>query len=154
LRFLLGRGQKQRPLGSTSRENHQSKNQCRDTSHDPDLSLNESYLSTRMNETEFISNANQMLEKIATGIDAAGLDCDCGFKGEGILEIEFDDGAKVIINRNTPAREIWLAAASGGFHFRCDAGQWVDTRDGVELSQRLSRVLGTLSGRDVPIDPR
>ena len=107
-----------------------------------------------MNETEFINNANAMLENIATAIDAAELDCDCGFKGDGILEIEFDDGAKVIINRNIPAREIWLAAASGGFHFRCDAGQWVDTRDGVELLQKVSQILGTLSGRAVPIDPR
>ena len=106
-----------------------------------------------MNETDFINNANAMFENIATAIDAAGLDCDCGCKGDGILEIEFDDGAKVIINRNTPAREIWLAAACGGFHFRCDAGQWVDTRDGVELLQRVSQILGTLSGRAVPIGP-
>ena len=107
-----------------------------------------------MKETEFINSANAMLERIAAAIDGAGLDCDCGFKGEGILEIEFDDGARVIVNRNTAAREIWLAAASGGFHFRCDAGQWVDTRDGVELSQRVSQILCTLSGRVVPIDTR
>lgn len=107
-----------------------------------------------MNETEFIITANAMLDSIANAIDAAGLDCDCGFKGEGILEIEFDDGAKVIINRNTPAREIWLAAACGGFHFRCDAGQWVDARDGVELLQRVSQILGAFSGRAVPIIPR
>ena len=106
-----------------------------------------------MNETEFINNANEMLEKIAIGIDAAGLDCDCGFKDGGILEIEFDHGSKVIINRNTPAREIWLAAASGGFHFRYDVDQWVDTRDGIALFRRVSQILASLSGRDVVIDP-
>ncbi len=106
-----------------------------------------------MNETEFINGANAMLENIATAIDAAELDCDCGFKGEGILEIEFDKGSKVIINRNTPAREIWLAAVSGGFHFRCDGEKWVDTRDGIELSRRLSRLLSKLSGKEVSIDP-
>ncbi len=104
-----------------------------------------------MNETEFINNANAIIEKIAAAIDAGELDCDCGFKGEGILEIEFDDGAKVIINRNTPAREIWLAAASGGYHFRCDGDHWIDTRDGVELPPRVSQILGSLSGCDVPI---
>lgn len=106
-----------------------------------------------MNETEFINGANAMLENIATAIDTAEFDCDCEFKGGGILEIEFDNGSKVIINRNTPAREIWLAAASGGFHFRCDGEKWVDTRDGVELSRRLSRLLSTLSGKDVSINP-
>jgi len=104
-----------------------------------------------MNETEYINSANAMLENVAAAIEAAELDCDCGFKSEGMLEIEFENGSKVIVNRNTPAREIWLAAASGGFHFRCVGGQWVDTRDGVELSKRLSQILRTLSGRDVAI---
>lgn len=106
-----------------------------------------------MNETDYIHSANAILENIAIAIDAAELDCDCGFKGEGILEIEFDNGSKVIINRNTAAREIWLAAASGGFHFRCDGGQWADTRDGIELSQRLSQILSALTGHDVAIAP-
>ncbi|MDW8468288.1 MAG: iron donor protein CyaY [Burkholderiales bacterium] len=35
-----------------------------------------------------------------------------------MLEIEFDDGAKIVVNRHTPAREIWVAARSGGLHFR------------------------------------
>ena len=107
-----------------------------------------------MTETEFINIANAMLEKIAVAVDGDALDCDCGFKGEGILEIEFDDGAKMIVNRNLPAREIWLAAASGGFHFRYDGTHWIDTRDGVELSQRVSQILSTLSGRNVPTHSR
>ena len=107
-----------------------------------------------MNESEFINEANATIEKIAAAVDAAGLDCDCGLKSDGILEIECDDGAKVIINRNTPVREIWLAAGSGGFHFRRDQGNWVDTRDGVELSIRVSQILGGLAEREISITLR
>lgn len=104
-----------------------------------------------MNETEFISVSNEILERIASAVDRADLDLDCSFKGEGILEIEFDDGAKLIINRNTPVREIWVAAPSGGFHFHDSGGRWVDTRDGVELSSRVSALLKQFSGRDISI---
>jgi CyaY protein len=57
-----------------------------------------------MNETEFTTISNEILEGIASAIDRANLDIDCSFKGEGILEIEFDDGTKLVINRNTPVR--------------------------------------------------
>jgi CyaY protein len=108
-------------------------------------------LSTRMNETQFITLSNDVLEHIAAAIESADIDIDCSFKGEGILEIEFEDGTKIIVNRNTPVREIWVAAPSGGFHFRADAERWVDTRDGVVLGERLSQLLKLSVGRDIPV---
>ncbi len=113
--------------------------------------MSESDLSTRMNETEFTTISNEMLEGISSAIDRADLDIDCSFKGEGILEIEFDDGTKLVINRNTPVREIWVAAPSGGFHFRAVGGRWVDTRDGVELGARVSALLKASTGQDIPV---
>ena len=35
-------------------------------------------------------------------------------KPGGSSEIEFENGSKMIINRHTAAREIWVAAKSGG----------------------------------------
>ena len=84
-----------------------------------------------------------MLERIARAIDAAGLDFECNFKGDGVLEIESDDGAKIIVNRHGAAQEIWVAAASGGFHFRVQSGVWKDTRDATSLQEKLSALLGT-----------
>jgi len=104
-----------------------------------------------MNETEFTTISNEILEGIASAIDRANLDIDCSFKGEGILEIEFDDGTKLVINRNTPVREIWVAAPSGGFHFRASGGRWVDTRDGAELGARISELLKDYTGQEVRV---
>ena len=56
---------------------------------------------------------------------------------DGILEIECEDGSKVIVNRHVPNREIWVAARSGGFHFRAEDGRWRDTRGGEELAAAL-----------------
>lgn len=57
----------------------------------------------------------------------------------GLLELLLPDGSKLIINTQPPLQEIWLAARGGGFHFRHDAGLWVDTRDGSEFFDVLSR---------------
>jgi iron donor protein CyaY len=51
----------------------------------------------------------------------------------GILTITCADDTKIIVNRQTPNREIWVAARSGGFHFRWREGEWRDTRSGDEL---------------------
>ncbi len=62
-------------------------------------------------------------------------------KGAGVLELEFAGGARIVINRHSAAREIWVAAPSGGFHFRYDGSRWRDTRDGSEMFAALSRLV-------------
>jgi CyaY protein len=57
----------------------------------------------------------------------------------GLLELAFPDGSKIIVNTQPPLQELWLAARSGGFHFRLQAGRWVDTKDGTEFFDCLSR---------------
>ena len=58
---------------------------------------------------------------IETALEAAlqahGVDFDFEIKPGGVLELEFADGSKIIVNRHAAAREIWLAAKSGGFIF-------------------------------------
>ena len=76
-------------------------------------------------------------------------DADVQTKGSGVLEIEFEDGSKMVINRHGAAREIWVAAKSGGFHFRYDGNAWRDTRDGAELFAAVSRLASLQSGAPV-----
>jgi CyaY protein len=46
-------------------------------------------------------------------------------------------------------REIWVAAKSGGYHFRSDGQRWVNTRDGTELFAALSAYVSQQAGRSV-----
>ncbi len=55
----------------------------------------------------------------------------------------------MIVNRQTPNREIWVAARSGGFHFRMKDGEWRDTRSGEELYVSLARVLEEQGGEKI-----
>ena len=87
-------------------------------------------------------------------MEAAVPDADVQAKGTGLLEIEFDDGSKMVINRHTAAREIWVAARSGGFHFRYDGSVWRDTRDGTELFAAVSKLASQQSGTPVTLGAR
>ena len=106
-----------------------------------------------MNDAEFDRLADTALAAVESALEAADLDADFELKEGGILEIEFDDGSKVIVNRHRAAREIWVAARSGGFHFRWDGIAWRDTRSGGELFDALSRLVAEQSGQAVLLRP-
>ena len=102
-----------------------------------------------MNDSEFNTLADAALERIETGLDASDADLDFAMVSAGVLEIEFADGGKIIVNRHGTAREVWVAARSGGFHFRWDGQAWRDTRDNGELMAALSACVSAQSGESV-----
>lgn len=64
----------------------------------------------------------------------------------GLLELTLPGGSKLIVNTQPPLQELWLAARGGGFHYRCVDGRWLDTRDGSEFFDALSRHASTQAG--------
>jgi CyaY protein len=102
-----------------------------------------------MNETDFEAQATAALEALEQALENAGEDIDYELKAGGILEIEFEDGSKIIVNRHAAAREIWVAARSGGFHYRWDGQAWRNTRDGSELFEALSALVSGQLGRGI-----
>lgn len=97
-----------------------------------------------MDEKEFAERCQQELARIEAAVEAAADNADIDFEMQGgILEVECADGSKVIISPHAIAKEIWVAAKSGGFHFRYDAaaGAWIDTRSGDPLRARLVEIL-------------
>jgi len=106
-----------------------------------------------MTESEFLALADQALTAIESSLEDAtsdtNLDVECSRSGN-VLEIEFvDNGSKIIVNSQTPMQEIWVAARSGGFHYRREGSQWLNTRDGSELFAALSRMVSEQSGLDL-----
>jgi CyaY protein len=106
-----------------------------------------------MNEAEFVERADAALSRIEAALEESGVDADIERKEGGIVEVEFADGSRMVINRHAAARQIWVAARSGGYHFRWDGGAWRDTRDAGELFAALSRLVSTQSGQPVILRP-
>ena len=96
-----------------------------------------------MTEAEFEKLAEAALAQIRHAVEASAADVDVEMKGDGVIELEFGDGAKMVINRHSAAREIWVAARAGGFHFRWDGQAWRDTRDKAELFAALSKLVSS-----------
>jgi len=106
-----------------------------------------------MSESEFLALAEATLTQIAAALDRLNdedvLDVECSRSGN-VLEIEFiDNGSKIIVNSQAPMREMWVAARSGGFHYKRVGDEWVNTRDGSELFAALSGMASEQAGATV-----
>ncbi|MBI5890335.1 MAG: iron donor protein CyaY [Nitrosomonadales bacterium] len=99
-----------------------------------------------MTENEFNEVADAVFARIELALDGSDEDIDYDSNGS-VMEIEFADGGKVIVNRHVPNREIWLAAKSGGFHYALQDGRWFSQRDGSELFARLGELVQLGSGK-------
>ena len=106
-----------------------------------------------MTESEFEALADATIAALERALEASALDVDLETKGTGVLEVEFADGGRIVINRHTAARELWVAARSGGFHFRYDGSRWRDTRHGSELFAAMSRLCSAQAGTPVILSP-
>lgn len=93
-----------------------------------------------MTENEFNELADAVFQRIEQTLDSSDAGIDYDSNGT-VLEMEFEDGSKLIVNRHVPNREIWLAAKSGGFHYALQTGRWVSQRDGSELFGKLGELV-------------
>ena len=108
-----------------------------------------------MSETEFLDLAESTLNTIETAMDRLNdedvIDVECKRSGN-VLDIEFiDNGSKIIVNSQAPMQQLWVAAKSGGFHYKRVGAQWIDTRDGSELFAALSLLASAQGGTQVTL---
>jgi len=102
-----------------------------------------------MNDSEFIDLTDQVLNRIETAVEASGANIDSSLVGGGVLELECEDGGKIVVNRHAVSQELWVAARAGGFHFQWDGKIWRDTRSSRELMAVLSELLSAQAGESV-----
>ena len=71
-----------------------------------------------MNDSEFHRLADTLWMTIEERLDDwdGDSDIDCEING-GVLTISFENGSKIIINRQEPLHQVWLATKQGGYHF-------------------------------------
>ena len=103
-----------------------------------------------LQDTEYHAAADRLLAAIERQADdwlqQGVIDIDTNRSG-GLLELAFPNGSKVVVNKQPPLHEIWLAARGGGYHFRRTGDVWLDTRDGREFFTRLSEEASVQAGK-------
>jgi CyaY protein len=95
-------------------------------------------METTVDEREYQQLADAALAEIEAHLEMT--DAEFEIAAGGILQIDLDDGSQIIINKQSAAQEIWVAARSGGFHYRWNGSAWLDTRGGEELLAAIARL--------------
>ncbi len=108
-----------------------------------------------MTETEFLDLADLTLKQIEDAFDRLNdedvIDVECKRSGN-VLEIEFiDNGSKIIVNSQAPLQEMWVAARSGGYHYKRVGDEWRNTRDDSEFFASLSKYASEQGGAQVSL---
>jgi len=108
-----------------------------------------------MNESEFNDVVDDILiaveDAIEDACDETGADIEYE-TASGILTLDFANGSQIIINRQAPLQQIWVAAKQGGFHFDFneESEQWVC--NGKEFYTALSEYCTEQSGQSIKLE--
>ncbi len=96
-----------------------------------------------MTDSEFLDLAENLLRSVESSCDRIndkGLaDIDNQRVG-GMVTLVFSNSSQIVINLQKPLHEVWLAAKSGGYHFKFDGQQWRDSKGQGEFFDSLSRI--------------
>ena len=95
-----------------------------------------------MTDLDYLDRAETLLRSVEAQCDryndSTDADIDIQRVG-GMVTLVFQDRSQIVINLQKPLQEVWLAARSGGYHYRLVDGAWRDTKSGEDFFERLSR---------------
>lgn len=105
-----------------------------------------------MTDLEYLDRAEALLASVEASCDRINEDTDADVDNQrvgGMVTLTFPDRSQIIVNLQKPLQEVWMAARSGGFHYRFDGRNWRDTKSQAEFFAELSRYASEQAGRDL-----
>jgi len=104
-----------------------------------------------MDQQEFLRLADACLEHFANALEEFDPDEVDFTSTDGVLTIEFPDGARYVLNRQTAASQMWFAAGARAWHYNWDGSTWVNDRDEHELVACVSTSISEKIGRAIEL---
>ncbi|ALU43713.1 MULTISPECIES: iron donor protein CyaY [Pseudoalteromonas] len=101
-----------------------------------------------MTDHEYHELADALMLTIEEQIDDCEVDLDYE-SASGILEIIFPDRSKIVINKQAPLHQVWVATKFNGHHFELRDTQWIDNRSGAEFWQFMSDAATRQAGQTI-----
>ena len=102
-----------------------------------------------MTDIEFMDRAESVLRAIEACCDRFNEDSDVDIDNQrvgGLVTLVFRNRSQIVVNLQKPLHEIWLAARSGGYHYKFDGQRWMDTKGQGEFFDSLSRYASEQAG--------
>jgi len=103
-----------------------------------------------MTDLEYMGHAEQVLRAVEAACDRINDETDADIDNQrvgGMITLVFRNRSQIVINLQKPLHEIWLAARSGGYHYRFDGAAWMDTKGAGEFFAHLSREATAQAGQ-------
>ncbi len=85
-----------------------------------------------MNDSQYHQLVDDVFLKLEDALDVCEVDIDYE-SAEGILTLIFPNQTKIILNKQPPLHQIWVATKYNGHHFNLQDDQWIDERTGAEF---------------------
>jgi CyaY protein len=125
-----------------------------------DSNMNPNNLSVEaIDDKQFHQLGSNLLQSIELALETADdqldLDLDIERQGGNVINIRFRDKSVIVVNTQPPLHEIWVAAKSGGYHYRWAGTMakplWLDTKTGKELLSDLTEFASAQAGQALKI---
>ena len=103
-----------------------------------------------MTDLEYIDRAEAVLQAVELACDRINEATDADLDNQrvgGMITLTFANRSQIVINLQKPLHEIWLAARSGGYHYRFDGSHWQDTKGAGEFFANLTREASAQAGQ-------
>ena len=107
-----------------------------------------------MTDNEYLNHAETALNDVERACDRINDATDADIDNQrvgGMVTLTFDNGSQIIVNLQKPLQELWMAARAGGFHYRFDGQQWLDTKGQGEFFAQLSECASAQSGQKLAL---
>ncbi len=95
-----------------------------------------------MTDLEFLHQAETLLKAVELHCDRINDESDVDIDNQRVgsmITLTFTNKSQIIINLQKPIQEVWLAARSGGYHYRFDGCTWTNTKGGAEFWSQLTQ---------------
>jgi CyaY protein len=102
-----------------------------------------------MTDTEFMNLAEALLRSVEQHCDRINENTDADIDNQrvgGMITLVFANRSQIVINLQKPLHEVWLAARSGGYHYRHDGQAWMDTKGQGDFWHQLSQDASAQTG--------
>lgn len=102
-----------------------------------------------MTDSEFMDHAERLLKSVEAACDRLNESTDADIDNQrsgGMVTLVFADRSQIVINLQKPLHEVWMAARRGGFHYKFDGKQWMDSKGRGDFFAALSEFASEQAG--------
>lgn len=103
-----------------------------------------------MNDSQYHQMVDDVFVALEEALDVCEVDIDYE-SAEGILTLTFENGSKIILNKQAPLHQIWVATKFNGHHFNFQNDKWIDERTDAEFWAFIDAAASKQAGQSITL---